>query len=78
MRNPPGGMIMIHEFILENSMAAPLFPALFALNMLQGTEAGQAYSQAQLEEMLTRAGARNIKRLPFKGPTESGILVAEV
>jgi precorrin-6B methylase 2 len=74
----PGGLIMIHEFILENSMDGPLFPALFALNMLQGTEAGQAYSQAQLTEMLKRAGARNIERLPFKGPTESGILIAEV
>ncbi len=74
----PGGLIMIHEFILENSMDGPLFPALFALNMLLGTQSGQAYSQAQLEEMLEKAGARHIKRLPFKGPTESGILVATI
>ena len=74
----PGGMIMIHDFILENSMDGPLFPALFALNMLLGTPSGQAYSQAQIEEMLEKAGARNIERLPFKGPTESGILIAEV
>jgi len=74
----PGGLIMIHEFILDNSMDGPLFPALFALNMLQGTEAGQSYSQAQLEEMLSKAGARDIERLPFKGPTESGILIATV
>jgi len=74
----PGGLIMIHEFILENSMDGPLFPALFALNMLLGTQSGQAYSQAQLEEMLKKNGCRNIERLPFKGPTESGILIAEV
>ncbi len=74
----PGGLIMIHEFILENSMDGPLFPALFALNMLLGTRAGQAYSQAQLEDMLKKNGCRNIERLPFKGPTESGILIAEV
>lgn len=74
----PGGLIIIHEFILENSMDGPLFPALFALNMLLGTESGQAYSQAQLEEMLKKNGCRNIERLPFKGPTESGILIAEV
>jgi hypothetical protein len=74
----PGGLIMIHEFILENSMDGPLFPALFALNMLLGTPSGQAYSQAQLEEMLRKNGCRNIERLPFKGPTESGILIAEV
>jgi predicted O-methyltransferase YrrM len=74
----PGGLIMIHEFILDNTMDGPLFPALFALNMLQGTEAGQSYSQAQLAEMLKHAGARDIERLPFKGPTESGILIARV
>ncbi|MCP3952377.1 MAG: SAM-dependent methyltransferase [Desulfobacterales bacterium] len=74
----PGGCIMIHDFILENSMDGPLFPALFALNMLLGTPSGQTYSQAQLEEMLEKAGARHIKRLPFKGPTESGILVATI
>jgi len=72
----PGGLLMIHEFILDNSMTSPLFPALFALNMLQGTEAGQSYSQGQLEEMLRKAGASNIERLPFQGPTESGILIA--
>lgn len=74
----PGGLIMIHEFILENSMDGPLFPALFALNMLLGTQSGQAYSQIQLEEMLEKTGCRNIERLPFKGPTESGILIAEI
>lgn len=74
----PGGLLMIHEFILDNSMTSPLFPALFALNMLQGTEAGQSYSQGQLEEMLRKAGASNIERLPFQGPTESGILIATV
>ncbi len=74
----PGGLIMIHEFILENSLEGPLFPALFTLNMLLGTQSGQSYSQAELEEMLTRNGAGNVRRLPFKGPTESGILVAEV
>ena len=74
----PGGLIIIHDFILENSMDGPLFPALFSLNMLLGTQSGQAYSQAQLEEMLKKNGARNIKRLPFQGPNESGILTAEV
>ena len=74
----PGGLIIIHDFILENSMDGPLFPALFSLNMLLGTQSGQSYSQAQLEEMLKKNGARNIKRLPFQGPNESGILIAKV
>ncbi len=74
----PGGMIIIHEFILNNSMDGPLFPALFSLNMLLGTDSGQSYSEAQLTEMLTAAGARDIKRIPIQSPNDSGILVGYV
>ncbi len=72
----PGGMMMIHDFILENSMDKPIFPALFALNMVLGTQNGQSYSEKQIMDMLFKAGAVKIKRLPFVGPTESGILTA--
>ena len=74
----PGGQLIIHEFILKNTMDGPLFPALFALNMLLGTEGGQAYSEAQLQDMLKTAGVKDIKRLPWQGPTESGILAGIV
>lgn len=70
----PGGMIIIHEFILDNTMDAPLFPALFSLNMLLGTSDGRAYSRQQLEDMLTRAGVKDIQRLSFDSPTDSSIL----
>lgn len=74
----PGGMIFIHEFILNNSMDGPLFPALFSLNMLLGTESGQAYSERQIADMLTAAGVSDIKRIPIKSPNDSGILVGYV
>ena len=70
----PGGMMIVHDFILENSMDGPLFPALFALNMLTGTPAGQSYSEAQIIDMLSGAGIVRTQRLPFCGPTESGII----
>jgi ubiquinone/menaquinone biosynthesis C-methylase UbiE len=70
----PGGLMAVHEFILDNSMDGPLFPALFALNMLVGTPTGQSYSQAQIMDMLTQAGIVQAKRLSFRGPTESGII----
>ena len=70
----PGGLILIHEFLLNENMDGPLFPALFALNMLQGTERGQSYSEGQVREMLQAAGIIDIQRLPYSGPTESGIL----
>jgi hypothetical protein len=74
----PGGMIIIHEFILNNSMDGPLFPALFSLNMLLGTESGQSYSEHQLTDMLAEAGVGDIKRIPIQSPNDSGILIGFV
>lgn len=72
----PGGSIIIHEFILNNSMDGPLFPALFSLNMLLRTDAGQAYSEQQLKDMLAAAGAKKIQRVPVQTPNDSGIITA--
>lgn len=71
----PGGVMLIHEFILTDSMDGPVFPALFSLNMLLGTDSGQAYSDGQLRKMMEAAGARETRRLPFVGPNESGIVM---
>jgi predicted O-methyltransferase YrrM len=70
----PGGLILIHEFFLNANMDGPLYPALFALNMLQGTDQGRSYSEIQVRDMLRNAGITKIERLPYEGPTESGIL----
>ena len=71
----PGGKILIHEFILDNTMDGPLFPALFALNMLIGTDKGQAYSEAQLRKMLKKRGVSNIDRLDVSSPNGAGIMI---
>ena len=71
----PGGLIIIHDFLLVDTMDGPLMPALFALNMLQGTEAGQSYSEGQVRQMLKKAGVSDVRRLGYVGPTESGLLV---
>lgn len=73
----PQGTIIIHEFILNNSMDGPLFPALFSLNMLLGTDSGQSYSEQQLTDMLLGAGVKNIRRIPLKSPNDSGLLVGD-
>ena len=74
----PGGMILIHDFILNNSMDGPLFPALFSLNMLLGTPAGQSYSEKQISDMLSEAGVREIRRIFFESPNDSGIITGIV
>jgi len=74
----PGGLIIIHEFILNKAMDGPLFPALFSLNMLLGTSGGQAYSEEQLITMLTDAGAKDFQRIYFDSPNDSSILTGIV
>ncbi|MGD8448915.1 MAG: methyltransferase [Desulfobacterales bacterium] len=74
----PGGMILIHDFILNNSMDGPLFPALFSLNMLLGTPSGRSYSEKQIKDMLSDAGVREIRRIYFESPNDSGIITGIV
>lgn len=70
----PGGVLMVHEFLLSDSLDGPEFPALFSLNMLLGTQGGQAYSARQLGGMLAEAGLVGIARLDFAGPNDSGVV----
>lgn len=70
----PGGMILIQEFILNDSLDGPVFPALFSLNMLLVTEQGQAYSWGQLEKLLSDAGFRDLQRLPLQLPNGAGVI----
>lgn len=70
----PGGVLMVHEFLLNDSLDGPEFPALFSLNMLLGTQGGQAYSARQLCEMLAGAGLAGVTRLDFSGPNDSGVV----
>lgn len=74
----PGGMLMVQEFILDDSMDGPLFPALFSLNMLLGTPHGRSYSQRQLEKMMTAAGVGEIRRLALDLPNGAGVLAGIV
>ena len=70
----PGGIMLIHDFILNDTSDGPLFPAIFSLNMLINTEKGRSYTERQITEMMTDAGLTSIRRLRFRGPNDSGVL----
>jgi len=74
----PGGMLMVHDFILDNDMAGPLFPALFSLNMLLRTESGRSYCQRDIEEMLSAVGADHLHRLHLETPNNSDVILGTV
>ncbi len=70
----PGGQLLVQEFILDETRAAPLFPALFSLNMLLGTPQGQAYSEPELAALLQQVGLSQIERLAIELPNGAGIM----
>jgi predicted O-methyltransferase YrrM len=70
----PGGRMVIQDFILEADKAAPKFGALFALNMLVGTQAGSSYSEVEYREWLSGAGFGDIRRVRLPGP--AGLMIA--
>jgi len=69
----PGGLILIHDFFLNDALDGPLFPALFSMNMLLNNH-GRSYSEKEVSTMMIEAGARDIQRLEFQGPNDSAIL----
>lgn len=70
----PGGMILIHDFILDDSKDGPEFPALFSLNMLLGTENGRSYSRGELFGMLDRAGIVDVVHHEVRTPNDSSVI----
>ena len=65
----PNGKIIIQDWIMNNERTQPTSGAVFAINMLVGTEAGDCFTEKEVSDMLTNAGFKNIKRIEF----ESGL-----
>lgn len=74
----PGGLLLVQEFILDDTRDRPLFPALFSLNMLLGTPDGQAYAEGELRAMLAAAGVGDVRRLPLDLPNGAGVIAGTV
>jgi SAM-dependent methyltransferase len=58
----PGGHLVIREFILNEDRTAPPFAAIFAVNMLVGTEHGNTYAEGEYRTWMTEAGLSAIVR----------------
>ncbi len=60
-----GGKIFILDFFLNDDFGGPTFSALFSLNMLVNTKNGKTYSFKEIEDLLSKYGFVDFKRLPF-------------
>jgi hypothetical protein len=63
------GKIIIQDWIMNNERTHPTSGAIFAINMLVGTESGDCFTEREVTEMLSAAGFKNISRKEF----ESGL-----
>lgn len=50
-----GGQLVILDWLMEDSRTAPAGGALFALNMLTGTECGDTYTEAEIKSWMQAA-----------------------
>jgi ubiquinone/menaquinone biosynthesis C-methylase UbiE len=59
----PGGQVVVRDFLMEEDRTGPLSSALFALNMLVGTEAGDTYTESEIRDWMEAAGLRDVRRI---------------
>jgi hypothetical protein len=59
------GRIIIQDWIMNNDRTQPTSGAVFAINMLVGTESGDCYTEQEVTKMLTDAGFKDISRTEF-------------
>jgi hypothetical protein len=60
------GKIVIQDWIMNNDRTQPTAGAIFAINMLVGTESGDCFTEQEVTEMLNAAGFKNIWRTEFE------------
>ena len=63
----PGGRIVVRAHVMSADRTRPLEGALFAVNMLAGTEGGGTYTFDEIKEGLTAAGFTQINLIQTKG-----------
>jgi (2Fe-2S) ferredoxin/SAM-dependent methyltransferase len=66
----PGGRVVVQDFLVDDSGTAPTQAALFAVNMLVGTEAGGTWSEAQYRTWLRGAGFKTVRLVRLPGPSD--------
>ena len=58
----PGGRIAVQDFVMDETRMEPAAGAVFALNMVVNTRAGDTFTEGEIAGWLTDAGCENIVR----------------
>jgi SAM-dependent methyltransferase len=65
---PPGGVLLVYEWVLDDGGDAPAAVALFDLTMLVENDGGAAWSESKLRGWLRDAGLDGVKVRRGAGP----------
>jgi len=71
----PGGRAMTAEFVPNDDRISPPQAAAFALNMLAGTDSGDAYTFAEFDQMFRNAGFKRSEKFDLL-PTPQSLIVS--
>jgi SAM-dependent methyltransferase len=58
----PGGQLVILDHIMNDDRTGPAVGAIFAINMLVGTEKGDTYTEKEIKSWMQEAGLKYIRR----------------
>ena len=69
----PNGQVVVQDHIMSEDRTEPLAGALFSLNMLVGTKAGDTFTESEIRSWMEEAGFRKIQRK--NNPAGPGLIV---
>ncbi|MBB4568661.1 class I SAM-dependent methyltransferase [Rhizobium leucaenae] len=72
----PDGKVVAVDFVPNDDLVSPPFPAAFSWEMLAGTPKGEAYTQKDFAEMARRAGFQNARVKPLP-PSPASLIFFE-
>lgn len=72
-----GGKLLIADMIPDDDRRGPLFPLLFAMNMLVNSEVGGTFTLSEYRKWCEDAGLSNVRLLPVSMDDHSPLIIAD-
>jgi len=62
-----GGRVVVQDWLMSEDRTHPMMGALFAINMLVGTDAGDTFAESEIRDWMARAGLGSFERKDIPG-----------
>jgi 3-hydroxy-5-methyl-1-naphthoate 3-O-methyltransferase len=72
---PPGGVVIVSEWLLNAARTGPAEAALMGMNMIVETVGGRNYSDLEYRTWLSDTGFDDVRVLPLDAPGANGVVV---